>query len=204
MYKNNTNIFQILIIKYVITMVLWMIHFSKTEITKLHEVEQLPITNFKPFGLWYSTDDIWLKYYRKNISKEKVNQYQYMYRLRLRYTSIYKPNKNKILKITNKADFDKFTLKYGSLSKNNYFILINWSDVALYYAGIEIMPLIESRMMSVDDPNVVSEYDEKFNLSKSTNIYGQSLNFWQYTLDIPSGCVWNPKAIKKFKRSYKI
>jgi hypothetical protein len=180
-----------------------MIHFSRSEITTLNFVEQTN-TYFKPRGLWYSTDDNWMIFYVKNISK--INDCQYMYKLKLHYTSFDHPDKNKILKLEDESSFDSFTLKYGTISVNELgwiFILINWPDVAKDYGGIEVIPLIKSRM-DTTNIKVTKKYNKKFKFIKKTDKKSSYLLFWQKSLDVPSGCVWNPKAVKKIVRTYEI
>ena len=56
--------------------------------------------------------------------------------------------------------------------------------------------------MNTCDVNVVHKYNKKFKMAK--NDKDIELDFWQTLLDIASGCVWNPKAIKNIERIYKI
>jgi hypothetical protein len=182
-----------------------LIHFSKNKIETLEYVKQVKIC-FKPDGLWYGKNDDWIKYYTKNINK--INDFKYIYECKLYYTSIDHHDKNKVLRINNKSSFDAFTLKYGvsrknKFFKNSFYILIDWVKVAKHYGGIQIMPLIKSRMIGVNKKMAI-EYNNKFKLVKNTDADRLSLYFWQLALDIPSGCIWNPKAIRKFVRIYTI
>lgn len=182
-----------------------MIHFSKTKATKLTKVNQTG-AEFKPNGLWYSTDDKWIQYYTKNINK--IKQCKYIYKISIKYTTIERPNKNRVLKITNEKVFDEFTIKYGYIRKapmfeETYFMLINWSEVEKDYGGIEIIPLIQTRMFESGSSMPKNTYGEKFNFGESAGImFWPKLIFWQKSLDIDSGCIWNPKSISNFERTY--
>jgi hypothetical protein len=183
-----------------------MIHFSCKEIESLKSVSQQDNT-FKPRGLWYSTDNSWIEFYKKNINR--IYECQYMYKLKLHYTFFKNPDPNKVLKITNTKMFDEFTLKYGIVTQHKYipfiyFIDIDWEQAEKEYGGIEVVPLIQNRI-KVQDTKVIKKYNKKFKFvkrgikEKNAQIY-----FWQYVFDIPSGCVWNPKAVSKFVRAFKI
>ena len=183
-----------------------MIHISNNKIKKLYNVSQSCIV--KPRGLWYANADEWLKYFSKY--NEKIKECKYVYELKLKYTEYKKKNINKILHISTEKIFDKFTIKYGIVEKSkysddDYSIFINWTDVAKDYGGIEVMPLIHSRLTTRRklDINVVKKYNAKFKFTKKVKDT-TSLMFWLYTLDIASGCVWNPKAVRSIKRIYKI
>lgn len=129
-----------------------------------------------------------------------------MYKLKLNYTKYSKPNPNKVLRIKDEITFDKFTLKYGLIHKDKYSdvmfdVLIDWQKVAEKYGGIEVIPLIKSRL-NTEDPEIIKKYNDKFKFAeKVDNIY---LGFWLSLFDIDSGCVWEPGAVKKIKRIYKI
>ncbi len=182
-----------------------MIHFSCDKIKKIYHVEQENYFFYKPNGLWYATEDEWLKYYLENI--KKIKDCKFIYKLKIKYTNYKNTNKNKILKITTESIFDKFTLKYGLINKSKYsndkfFVLINWFNVEKDYGGIEIIKLITSRIKT-NDVNIVNKYNKKFKFTNN-NDNNVELIFWQYSLDIGSGCVWNPKAIKNIEQIYKI
>lgn len=207
MYILDSNIcirlFNLLYIDITILSHNFMIHFSCKEIPELKSVYQKDAI-FKPRGLWYSTDDLWIQYYTKNINK--INNCKYMYRLKLKYTSFDHPNKNRILKLTDETSFDLFTLKYGIVYHNDilpgtFTIYIKWEDVAKDYGGIEVIPLIKERI-NINDKKIVKKYNKKFKFIKKLD--NNAIIFWQYPFDIPSGCVWNPNAISKFVRTYKI
>jgi len=189
-----------------------MIHFSCSEIKTLVHKDQ-SIYRFKPTGLWYSTGREWINFYINHIDKIS-SDCKYMYKLKLRYTSFEHPDKNKVLKITNEKSFDKFTLKYGGIDRfeeslNMYFINIDWQTVSNDYGGVEIIPLIPSRMIVASwmplgyDKKIIQKYNNTFKFIKKTD-KSPGIHFWQNELDVPSGCVWEPNAIRSFKRTYKI
>ena len=79
--------------------------------------------------------------------------------------------------------------------------MIDWSSVAKDFGGIEIIPFLESRYSNFFtlgktkpeiDTEILKKYEKNgFDLSKGGVI-------WYDIFDIPSGCIWNPKSIKKF------
>ena len=89
-----------------------------------------------------------------------------MYKLKLKYTKYSKPNPKKVLRIDDESTFDKFTLKYGTVHKSKYNdkdlrFTINWNKVAKKYGGVEVIPLIKSRL-STEDPEIIKKYNDKF------------------------------------------
>jgi hypothetical protein len=182
-----------------------MIHCSHDEIKQINNIEQGK-NLIKPRGLWVAESDQWLEYYKNHLTE--IKDCRYMYRLKFHYTDISDvspPDPKKVLKIVNESSFDKFTLRYGIVSKNEYEsdsfnILINWRKVAESYGGIQI-PLIRSRL-STRDRDIVKKYNDRFKFTD--NLGNQELSFWLEGFDIASGCVWNSLAIKKIKRIYKI
>lgn len=179
-----------------------MIHFSYNKIKEIHRIEQ--DNPYKPQGFWYAPSFQWLEFYRNNIGD--IKNCRYMYKLKLFYTKYSKPDPKKVLRIKNESTFDKFTIKYGSIQKSKYSnkrfsFIIDWNKVAKNYGGIEIIPLIKSRI-NTEDPNIIKKYNDKFKFIDDIN--NVRLAFWLDTFDIDSGCVWEPEAIKKIKRMYKI
>jgi hypothetical protein len=180
-----------------------MIHISHDKLKEIHRVEKQS-NPIKPQGIWTAPSTQWLEFYRKNIGD--IKNCRYMYELRLNYTKFSKPDPKKVLRVRSESVFDKFTLKYGVVQKSkNYdtqiYIFINWQEVTKKYGGIEVVPLIKSRMSTMD-PDIIKRYNDKFKFAKDTN--GINLTFWLWVFDIDSGCVWEPDAVKKIKRIYKI
>lgn len=183
-----------------------LIHFSCKELKKVRDMPE-QYDGWKPQGLWFATNDAWIKYYAENLSRIQKDC-KYMYELEVDYTDLKHKNKNKVLKITNEDEFDKFMLKYGFVEKydrgtKHYFVLVKWSQVARDFGGFEIMELIKSRIHN-GDPDVMRKYNKKLHFIDDNKIDDSEfpLFFWQYTLDVGSGCVWRKKAIKSIKRSY--
>lgn len=175
-----------------------LVHLSVKKIKRLKSVPQ-GIT-IKPSGLWYSPEGAWKDYilqltdgdsYDDNDEYDFENKldtrYKYQYVIKLNYTSIDKFDKNKVLKLKNKDDFDKFMIKYAI--DDHTILKIKWSAVALDYAGIEVIPLIWSRLYLDDD--VIKNY-------KKAGLITIPQSSWLEWLDAPSGCVWNPKGVQEF------
>ncbi|XWV25398.1 putative phage structural protein [Tupanvirus deep ocean] len=159
-----------------------------------------PRYGLKPRGLWYAPGRAWLDWCIKE--DYYAHKYKYFYVVVPMYTTLDKPNVNRILKINNEDEFDLFNFKYGfSTKKNNIddFIMVRWDDVAKDFGGIEIIPLIETRLYLQFSKIINPDADI---LIKKYRKYGFNVNeitmFWLDALDVPSGCIWNPKAIKKF------
>ena len=172
-----------------------MIHGSNRKISKnnINQIKQ--ITTIKPIGLWYAKDDVWLKFSKKVLEKN----YKYLYKVELYYTTFNKPDKNKVLRINTVKDFDKFTFKYGVISEGSIidFVFIKWDKVSTNYGGIEVTANVKDRRY-LESPEVIKKY-KKHNLEIKKENHPTS---WYYGFDIPSGCVWNPKAIKILKIKY--
>lgn len=81
---------------------------------------------------------------------------------------------NQILSITTEDEILKFTSMYTN-NENDYCCTINWSRVAKDYSGIEIIVSI----------NLLTFYR---NLT------------WYYGWDVKSGCIWDKRAILKYKK----
>lgn len=184
-----------------------MIHFSCKKIKELYYSKQT--NEVKPNGLWYSVRRNWLKYFLKNIGE--IKDCRYMYELKLRYIdSVNKINKNKVLRINDSLTFDAFIFKYGIIEKdkykkNKFFIYVDWDEVAKNYGGIEVIKLFKDRLIT-EDLQVVKKYNNRFNFVENINNVDVAVElvFWLYSLDVGSGCVWNPGAVKGIKRVYKI
>lgn len=167
-----------------------LIHTSNNKISKdtLFKREQWPA--FKPKGLWYAPNKEWLNYAEKWIDEI----YKYIYLVKVDYTTINKPDRNKVLKITNKDEVIQFTLKYGIIQKSirstsgMEYLYIDWRLVERDYGGLDVTELFlkEACVNSYDRYSYILEL-EKYDIR------------WLDTWDIPSGCAWNPKAIKQLK-----
>ena len=139
--------------------------------------------------MWYAENNIWLNF-ATNVLKKT---YKYFYIIELNYTTFDNPNKHMVLKLSTSEDFDKFTFKYGYITKEIEFdfIFIYWPKVIKKYGGIEVTSDIKNRRY-INTPTVIEYYKKhNFNIKNDTSS-------WFYAFDIPSGCVWNPKSIKTF------
>lgn len=172
-------------------------HFSNKKIKKLFDVDQSK-SFMKPQGLWYATDDDWISFQLSNDTKHK---YKYKYEVDVNYTTINKPDKNKILLIKNNKAYNLFLQKYCSLddtTDRRWIFNTNWFDVSKSYGGIELKNLHKLKI-SKDTLTF-------FNLDKNLQFYTQ-ISFYKPDIvhiypdimffDIDSGCVWNIKALKK-------
>lgn len=182
-----------------------MIHISRTKIKEIYSTRTEQNNPIKPVGLWYARKNSWIKFFSQYI--DDIKYCKYMYKLKLKYTKFSDINPEKVLRIKNETIFDKFTFKYGFIKKFRssdivFSVAIDWKRVVEDYGGIEIIPLIKSRLCMTNDQSIIKKYNDEFKFTDNAkNIY---LCFWIDTFSISSGCVWDPMAIKEFKRIYKI
>ena len=144
-------------------------HLSSTKINEIKDSEQKDAI-FKPKGLWYSIGNKWIEWNEI----EQVRQICcYLYVIEpTEYTTLNKPDKNKVLLINTIPKVIQFSKKYKK--QNNYdHVLINWKKVAKDFGGIEFNPFF----------HFINNKKLKYVL-------------WYTTLDIPSGCIWNKNLIK--------
>ena len=195
-----------------------LIHISYNKIKKLYSTRNEQDDSDKPVALWYSNGLNWLNFFSE--FEDEIKNCKYMYELKLKYTKFSTPDPKKILRIKKESTFDKFTFKYGWVKKNEfvpvaktnttngtdieiYHVNIDWKRVVDDYGGIEIIPLIKSRM-STEDTRVIKKYNEKFKFVKRVNKKKIYIYFWQGSFSVGSGCIWDPYAVKKIKRIYEI
>lgn len=184
-----------------------LIHFSYNKIEKLYDTRDEQDDSSKPVGLWFAKSRDWLEFFSE--FEDEIKNCKYMYELKLRYTKLSKPDPEKILRIKKESTFDKFTFKYGRVEKWNqsdtiYYVHIDWKKVVDDYGGIELIPLLESRI-DVQDKNILKKYNERFKFTTDDiNKKDITLYFWQDSFSIGSGCIWDPDAVKKIKRIYEI
>lgn len=146
------------------------IHVSSKKINNLENyTNQQKLTSLKPIGIWYAFGEQWLKWV---YSEEMFGSWGKDYD-RYRY-KIY-VDESKILKLLTVQDITQFAQKY-SYKDEPYNSLINWGKVTKNYSGFEVPNYFDS------------------------DIYKLRRNYlWLYSLDVPSGCIWNPDAITKIK-----
>lgn len=176
-----------------------LIHASRRKINhKIYKIRQIEKIYVKPVGLWYAENELWLKIARDEMNKPYSLADDYFYKIELKYTDIDNPDKRRVLKISTNKDFDRFTFKYGGFLFHKYgkhkhiYILINWFNVSKDYGGIEITSYLKDRRRLVEKNK--KKYEKKFMIKEESC----AMLTWFTTFDIPSGCVWNPKAIKSF------
>ena len=165
------------------------IHASVKKIKNIYNVKQ---TNkiFKPLGLWYSLNNEWINYVHEN-NMDKT--YKFFYEIKVTYTKINNPDKNKVLLIKSNKDFQLLMKKYFRINEySNGYISIdcNWENVEKDFAGIEIINLKKLKLS-----NKTIQYIEKKYKNSLINEY----LLWTQTLDIDSGVVWNISALKYIK-----
>ena len=150
---------------------------------------------FKPFGLWYAPENIWLIW-----SKNFRGDYDKFYEIKLKYTNFSNPNPNKVLRIKNEKDFLDLTFKYGHLEKIPKiadYIMINWQEMAKDFGGIEVIPYIK-KLQEIKDPKLIKKFKNKnWDLDESPDVLSIT---WLDPFDVSSGCVWRPEAVKSFKQ----
>ena len=135
----------------------------------------------KPIGLWYGLGDSWIQWCMSEMSGWLS---PYIYELVL--------DEDKIIKVSNIAEFDKFEdehqgireelkflmdrmpdLHLGNGNRNRrFFDQIDYPKIAQSYGGVEIAPYIWSKRLE---------------------------SMWYYGWDCASGCIWNRKAIKELR-----
>ncbi len=86
----------------------------------------------KPFGLWYSCDDLWIEWLKDSGMDDMLIKYKYKYGIKI--------DKKKILTIKNDKDMQKFIKEYKPINDNNP---IDWNRISKKYSGIEIIPYLE-------------------------------------------------------------
>ena len=156
-----------------------LVHSSERIINKLKKIKQ--VDTFKPRGLWYAPDKEWINY-----SKTMRNN-KYSYELKLDYTILNQPDKNKVLRILTKKDFYEFTKRYKKDDSDGMIRGINWNKVSKLFGGIDMVKfMINHKKTSIGD--YYTFYSRDYIIK------------WLSGWDIPSGCVWNPKAIKSFSK----
>ena len=150
---------------------------SSTRVADIHP----QIANFeqkigpKPNGLWYECQDGSSTSWKDFCSYEMSSGYKYdqTYNVKL--------NDYEILFIPDEYHFERFYKMYSvnppydADGSKGFDKMIDWPRVAREYAGIEICPYLSSK-----------RHDD--------------LSFWYYGWDVASGCVWDPKGIKKLDK----
>jgi len=87
---------------------------------------------------------------------------------------------NNVLLVNTQKKLAKFNKKYGNIVRDGY-VEINWYKVSKDYDGIIFCPYFKNVIFSLKSKKLAKKY------------------LWYNTLDVPSGCIWNTKVIKKSK-----
>jgi len=136
---------------------------------KQHPEDRLRL---KPKGLYYSLGDHWANFVENEFTTI-ANKYNFAYTIKV--------NKEKLVTLSNPKEIYSFHKKYaqaGVLAKEissgdrkTDFWDINWNKVAKDFSGIELQPY----------------------LNQCRHL------LWYSTWDVPSGCLWNSKALKEIQ-----
>ena len=133
------------------------IHMSKTPF----ELEKRMFTQratMKPKGFWYGFGNEWIDWVRSEMPDWEG---KYIYEVDIGNTNV--------LKIDTHFDLMKFHRKYAERKQIARDDLLDWSEVAKEYDGIEINPYQwEARCQYM----------------------------WYYGWDVASGCIWNLNNVK--------
>ncbi|MCF8008126.1 MAG: hypothetical protein K9K32_00040 [Halanaerobiales bacterium] len=150
-----------------------IVHLSELDKIDL-DLEYEQYVNYKPNGLWYSFDNLWIDLCKEEMSyRISINDNIFLLKL----------NDKNIYKIYDYDSFIYFVETYidNSAEFDYEFQGIDWPLVCEKYDGIEIKNYFTLR----DD-------------------YGLDRFSWFSSLDVPSGCVWNLNIVEILKRySYK-
>lgn len=133
------------------------IHMSKTPF----ELEKRVFTQratMKPSGFWYGFGNEWIDWVRSEMPDWEG---KYIYEVDIGNTNV--------LKIDTHFDLMKFHRKYAERKQIARDDLLDWSEVAKEYDGIEINPY---------------QYEARYQY------------MWYYGWDVASGCIWNLNNVK--------
>jgi hypothetical protein len=133
------------------------IHMSKTPF----ELEKRIFTQratMKPNGFWYGFGNEWIDWVRSEMPDWEG---KYIYEVDIGNTNV--------LKIDSHFDLMKFHRKYAERKQIARDDLLDWSEVAKEYDGIEINPY---------------QYEARYQY------------MWYYGWDVASGCIWNLNNVK--------
>ena len=161
----------------------------------------------------YGKDDTWKNF----VVKLKLQPCNYQYKLTLNYSNI--------LIIDTNEQFNLFCQKFGYLKKvmkSFFIVLIDWNKITKKYDGIEINNynsfVLNSKTRkklkisdNVYDPwsnyDSVNDGNLRIMVANPKYLEGWTLDgkrdfvlAWHEFLDMDSGCVWNPKAIKTWRK----
>lgn len=152
-------------------------HFSQKTEWEIQDIQGTIInTNHKPKGIWYCFGKEWFEWDLKNIS-DGESRYTAAFQLEL--------HMDRILQVeTTHEEISKLASRY-TIEIHRDFPIIDWDAVRKEYAGVEFNPYHHWPLPLVSS----AEPDLHF---------FSMINLWTLisTLDIASGCIWSPDAIK--------
>lgn len=112
----------------------------------------------KPMGIWWGINTSWLEWILENAQWFRP----YLYTVH--------PQKDKLLQISNLAEFDHFEQTFKNFEgfyPLHRLGMIDWDRVTQEYQGMEIDPYLHQRRLE---------------------------SFWYYGWDCASGCSWHPST----------
>jgi hypothetical protein len=147
------------------------VHFSPAPIALLNALEdrssqlRREAAGGKPWGLWFSPGDAWKEYSERRALAGDWCLEDVRDRLRHKTQVIIYPGA-KVLRLENAAEMDNFTRDWAV----NGGRAIEWVRFAQHWDGIVIAPHCPDRSR-------------------------QESTLWYKDWDVPSGCIWRPRAI---------
>lgn len=138
---------------------------------RIYPLHQLDL---KPHGIWYSIDAQWLDWCI-NHDPSRVGKFNYTLEINTRSILVLK-NYNDVVVFMRKYRIDPFGIIMDAL------IFIDWQRVKQDYKGIEI---------------------RNYKQIQGDAIFRMKAMFgpWFYSWDVCSGCIWDPSAIRSYRRS---
>lgn len=142
----------------------------------IHDARQ-PGIDRKPFGIWYAFNDGWFNHIASGMP-EWVSDYRATFEIEIDLV--------RILVLSTRRELRAFARRYArpslfqqgfekhGLPPEDVFDWIAWHEVAERWSGIEFRPYAPD---------------------------SDHLGDWYASLDIASGCVWDTRAIRSFRRA---
>ena len=132
------------------------------------------IGNLKPRGLWYSLDEHWREWCESEWP-ERIFPNNFELEIIT----------DKILVINSLSDAYKLTEKYkdDDLSTDLSTVgvkIIDWSKLTKDYSGVEFPDFWKLKQQLYSTPHIIL--------------------IWVYSIDVPSGCIWDLSAVKKISK----
>jgi len=115
---------------------------NELDLSRLDKIQQNLAPNIKPKGLFYGCGSEWADFVNNpsNAMMKWHKKGKFMYSLKVKYTSLNKPDRGAVLKIDSDEKFKEF------LESFNGHDLIEWNVVASNFGGIELCPLPDGPM----------------------------------------------------------